>query len=90
LQAELALLERFLGISPEAGLDRAIQLAKSKYEVERYFAAQLLPIFKAPGFLKDSKWKPNDKLHFLGVVKPEVLGRQSKQHASCFNQAAGG
>ncbi len=75
LQAELALLERFLVISPEAGLDRAIRLAKSKYQVERYFAAQLLPIFKAPGFLKDS----NDKLHFWGMVKPEVLGRQSKE-----------
>ncbi len=47
LQTEVALLERFLGISANAGLEHTMQLAKSKYSIEYDFAAQVLRI-RAP------------------------------------------
>jgi hypothetical protein len=42
LGAEAAALKRFLGISPDAGVDQAIRLARSDDSAERAFAAQLL------------------------------------------------
>ena len=42
LQAEASKIERFLGISSEAGLDQAIRLANSKNTAQRSFAADIL------------------------------------------------
>lgn len=42
LTAESGAIERFLGVSPDAGLDQAARLAKSRNRSEREFAAQIL------------------------------------------------
>jgi hypothetical protein len=73
LLGEVALIERFLGISPNAGLDHAMQLAKSKYDVERYFGSWLLEVFKAPEFSKSSIGKASGTLYREAVVKPDCL-----------------
>jgi HEAT repeat protein len=41
LLAEAAKLQRYLGISPEAGLDQAIQLAKSEDPAKRRLAVNI-------------------------------------------------
>jgi hypothetical protein len=48
LQAEAAKIQRFLGVSPEAGIEQAIGLAKSKDPGEREFAASLLGQIATP------------------------------------------
>ena len=48
LDAEAAKIQRFLGVSPEAGLDQAMRLAKSKDPGEREFAASLLGQIATP------------------------------------------
>jgi hypothetical protein len=48
LQAEAAKIQRFLGVSPEAGIDQAIRLAKSQDPGEREFAANLLGQIATP------------------------------------------
>lgn len=42
MEAEAAAFKRFLGISPDAGIDQAVRLATSKDPAEREFAAELL------------------------------------------------
>jgi hypothetical protein len=73
LQADVALLERFVGISANAGLEHTMQLAKSKYSIESDFAAQLLRLFNAPEFSKGSNGKASDTFYRLAVVKPASM-----------------
>jgi hypothetical protein len=42
LEAEAAAIQRFLGMSPDAGIDQAIRLANSKDAAERDFAVNIL------------------------------------------------
>jgi hypothetical protein len=49
LLAEAAKLQRYLGISPEAGLDQAIQLANSEDPAKRHFAVEILGAIGTPG-----------------------------------------
>ena len=48
LLAEAAKIQRFLGVSPEAGLDQAIRLAASKNWTDRLFAASILSEIDTP------------------------------------------
>ncbi len=48
LQAEAAAIQRFLRISPNAGIDQAIRLATSKDGGDRVFAAQILGAIGTP------------------------------------------
>jgi hypothetical protein len=48
LEAEAARIQRFLGVSPDAGIDQAIRLANSKDPNEREFAASLLGQIATP------------------------------------------
>lgn len=43
-EAEAAAIQRFLGISSDAGIDQAIRMADSKDRLERQFAAQILGV----------------------------------------------
>jgi hypothetical protein len=79
LQAEVALLDRFLGISANAGLEHTMQLANSKDSINHDFAAQVLRIFKAPEFSQGSNGKASDKLHLLAVVKPSSMRAKSRE-----------
>ena len=52
LQAEASKIERFLGISSEAGLDQAIRLANSKNPAQRSFAVDVLADVGTPNAQK--------------------------------------
>jgi hypothetical protein len=90
LQADVALLERFLGISPKAGLDHTTQLANSKDAINHNFAAQLSRLFNAPEFSKGSNGKASDTLYRLAVVKPASMRARSRERGATPTRAERG
>ena len=79
LRAEAAKIQRFLGISSEAGLDQAIRFASNKYPENRIFAAQLLGKIGTPEAGKYLEILAKDSNGAVAVIAKYYLSRFPKR-----------
>ncbi len=89
LQAEVAKLERFLGIASEAGLDEARRLAASKDVSDRYFAIDLLGHIGTPEarkILESLATDPNRAVAYIAKSYLSALLKGGVQPAGSFEQ----
>ena len=96
LEAEASAIERFLGVSPDAGLDQAIRLAGSDSTDERHFAAELLGAIgtpKARDYLEKLSQDPNpgvvlDAKYSLGRIGkgPMKLVADAFKHVATYKR----
>jgi hypothetical protein len=78
LEAEAAAIKRFLGISPDAGLEQAVRLATSTSPKERDFATELLGEIGTPKARDYLKKLENDS--FSGVVTDAKYALERSQN----------
>jgi hypothetical protein len=92
LEAEASAIERYLGVSPDSGLDQAIRLAGSKSPDDRQFATELLGAIgspKARDYLEKLSQDPNPEVMVFAKYCLERTGKgPSKLVADAFKHGA--
>ena len=84
LEAEAAAIQRFLGISSEAGIDQAIRLATSSDSADRDFATQLLGEIGTPRARTYLEKLVNDSDHTVASDAKYALSGSAKGPMQVF------